>query len=78
MGLIGVGIAVFRLLTGASDQRSFEGKQITDWLSGLDLLVERGIEETTIAHAREMTPAAWLTWFAYNGEFNISGVIARI
>lgn len=48
-----------------------------DWLARLDQLGERGVDATSVAQARTMTPAAWLTWLAYDGEIEIAGVIPR-
>ncbi|GGM39363.1 hypothetical protein [Microbacterium saperdae] len=49
----------------------------TDWLARLDQLGERGVDADSVAQARTMTPAAWLTWLAYDGEIDIAGVIPR-
>ncbi|WP_314475313.1 hypothetical protein [uncultured Microbacterium sp.] len=48
-----------------------------DWLARLDQLAERGVDAGSVAQARTMTPAAWLTWLAYDGEIDIAGVIPR-
>lgn len=49
-----------------------------DWLTLLDQLGERGVGAASVAQARTMTPAAWLTWLAYDGEIDIAGVIPRL
>lgn len=49
----------------------------SDWLARLDQLSDRGVDAASVAQARTMTPAAWLTWLAYDGEIDITGVVPR-
>ncbi|KJL29500.1 hypothetical protein RS83_01517 [Microbacterium oxydans] len=47
-----------------------------EWLRRLDAL-EGGVDASSIAQARTLSPAAWLTWLAYDGEIDVAGVLPR-
>lgn len=52
---------------------SKEARQL--WGERLAALAGRGIPRETVAQAESMTPAAWLAWFCYDGEIDVSQVI---
>lgn len=61
----------------AASSARLDAQAKTDWLARLDQLGERGVDADSVAQARTMTPAAWLTWLAYDGEIDVAGVIPR-
>ena len=50
---------------------------LQDWSSRLEQLERRGITPATIAQTRQMEPSVWLVWVFYNGDMDVSRVIAR-